>query len=79
MVSPYLLRPLRSLEEVLETAHVQAARRELPRGAFMAARGAALGVALGSETAAATLRRQGRLKRPRVVWINETEDPARDD
>ena len=71
MVSPYLLRPLRSLEEVLETARVQATRRELPRGALMAGR--------GSQTAAATLRRQGRIRRPRVVWINETAEADQDD
>ena len=71
MVSPYLLRPLRSLEEVLETAHARAARRELPRGALAAGR--------GSDTKAAALRRQGRITRPRVVWINEETDPEPDD
>ena len=56
---------------MLETARVQATRRELPRGALMAGR--------GSQTAAATLRRQGRIRRPRVVWINETAEADQDD
>ena len=67
MVSPYLLRPVRNLKEVLNAAGALVSERETallpfsPRGV--------------SGTAAAILRRQGRILRPRIVWVNEPERP----
>ncbi len=68
MVSPYLLKPLRALEEVLvmngalPVAHDSAPPRLSPGSV--------------SGTVAAILRRQGRISRPHVVWVNEPETPA---
>lgn len=68
VVSPYLLRPLRSLEEVLKTTRGRMPMHEpLPR-AQVSTR--------PPETAAAILRRQGRLIQPRVVWVNDAQGPA---
>ena len=62
MVSPYLLKPLRGLQEVLDEA--------VPLPPHVALRPILSGPVAG--TAAALLRRQGRISKPRVVWINET-------
>ncbi len=67
MVSPYLLRPVRELKEVLAVAQDPlsapgpVSRSFPPRNL--------------SGTAAAILRQQGRIARPRVVWVNEPKAP----
>ncbi len=69
MVSPYLLKPLRALDEVLNVTGVLPPAREPALRPFSADR--------VSGTAAAILRQQGRAFRPRVVWVNESEIPER--
>ena len=68
MVSPYLLKPVRALEDVLSASDARRAAREA------AAR--SVGPERMSGTAAASLRHQGRIARPRVVWVNEAADSA---
>lgn len=80
MVSPYLLRPLRKLDEVLKMAR--------PRPA--AGHGAMAGVgsrlpdvrqqeSMAKGTAAAFLRKHGRISKPKVVWVNDARKRERDD
>ncbi|MFQ5775369.1 MAG: hypothetical protein ACE5GS_12685 [Kiloniellaceae bacterium] len=70
MVSPYLLRPLRSLEEVLSRPRAQA------RSDGETGRSGGAERRLTGGTAAA-LRQQGRTLRPRVVWVNDAPPAAR--
>ena len=67
MVSPYLLKPLRALDEVLSVAAALSPAREPVLRPFSPGR--------VSGTAAAILRQQGRTFRPRVVWVNDAELP----
>jgi len=80
MVSPYLLRPLRKLDEVLSIARprpsaghgsMSGAPARLPDGRQPE------GLAKG--TAAAFLRKHGRISKPRVVWVNHARKRERDD
>jgi len=67
VTSPYLLKPLRALDEVLDRARVRPGGRG--RGLW-GERGAT-----PPGATAAVLRQQGRLLRPRVVWINHAKPP----
>jgi len=68
VVSPYLMRPVRSLEDVLEAARARAAAREAHRRLLM--------LGESGDTAAAVLRQQGRLKKPHIVWVNHGKTPG---
>jgi hypothetical protein len=62
------MRPVRSREDALEAAQARVTAREAHRRLLM------LGGA--GNTAAATLRQQGRIKKPRVVWVNRDKVPG---
>ena len=64
LVSPYLLRPIRALDDVLKTVQARQSARNLA-GRRAPMQGAESG------PSAAILREQGRISRPRGVWVNQ--------
>ncbi len=80
MVSPYLLRPLRKLDEVLSIARPRsAAGHGSMSGAPSRLPDGRQPEGLAKGTAAAFLRKHGRISKPRVVWVNDARKRERND
>lgn len=83
VVSPYLTRPVRSLEEVL---HHRRWRRTVVRAPLFSRHFAMTGWQAGAVTraggqgeTAADMRRRGQQLRPRIIWSNEISALAGED
>ncbi len=67
MVSPYLLKPVRALKEVLVMTEASLTESKSTRSPLFYDR--------DSVTAAALLRRKAQGHRLRVVWVNDSDPP----